>query len=936
MEKKILLNSARNADSENISISVGIPLSRSSEEHKTEKFSESVNLYNKYLDERQSCDKMRLTMQIDLLASNVLFNSVTEIVKNEGSGECECLNFSPKLIESTYGRKNKKWGEDISECIRDTQISYGGDEEKNYTYLCGSDIFNNAILRSDGFMPSYLSATTQVVSGNTEREGESEIFNTIADHVRDRNGNVDWKLMKVFKMPLSGEPIKLWWPKHMYNKSNTDTFSDAISKKLVEKDGWVGFYNRGRMDSYTEDGVNLGIANVINNQSPNSFIDLFPGRDRFSINPHYNKHRNRIEKNWEYCLTYPYSSTTEDIPFINEGLGTLKIAFITEKRNGVDGVRRCILYSYTKHGLSEGDTIDIYKSTLDGSSSEIAYEGIEVSEIVDDYTFAVLSSEDLCEEWVSIYDTDRMEELGIVNVEGTDMYSIGTEEVVEYERDGFVNADMDVRNGSGDYTHIGCHNLSFARTYNGKPSKYYVRLLSRLPNLSFMKGVIDDISIYKEKDGEIPVEKYAQPRYEFQSTQTSLSYARNTYGDNEGQIVYNEDICFGNIKDNLGRPVSSLYMTFVKTNYGFREWYTGNVTSRNVEYSRCFGKVTCGFLYSPHIEEAYQLFGNIRTMANTGISDKRRGLGTRRLRYDGTYSLDDDEISVGVQKLFYGDLCEYSEENCTEIPIQQCCYRFNTAQRELHGTTLPEKDTFKPTVYDEIVSDDDTPKGITGWKMTTSVFDNTPTRHNEGYYYEANYEIPFRTFSGTISEFIPHMIPISSISSPQGGYYTATAAEDTYINMDDILCVYDSLEKRGYMCTEFSKDSVNKYTFKTDVEIAYSDSSRYFLYLKKRFIPSYAQISDDGSQTYRWRDVIENGFEDSDGLIEEYPFLNGSLYVNRRINIMLRRQDPFGTNGLSYNGILFGLPSVTGVKNPVEYGESRHADDTFNERDTQC
>ena len=35
------------------------------------------------------------------------------------------------------------------------------------------------------------------------------------------------------------------------------------------------------------------------------FVDMYPGRDLYTFLPKYNKFRKRIEKNWNYCMTYP-------------------------------------------------------------------------------------------------------------------------------------------------------------------------------------------------------------------------------------------------------------------------------------------------------------------------------------------------------------------------------------------------------------------------------------------------------------------------------------------------------------------------------------------------------------------------------------------------------------------------------------------------------
>ena len=55
--------------------------------------------YEQYLEERGKCNKIRLTCQVNPICSNVLYNSVTEIVRNEGSDDVEVLNYGNGTIE---------------------------------------------------------------------------------------------------------------------------------------------------------------------------------------------------------------------------------------------------------------------------------------------------------------------------------------------------------------------------------------------------------------------------------------------------------------------------------------------------------------------------------------------------------------------------------------------------------------------------------------------------------------------------------------------------------------------------------------------------------------------------------------------------------------------------------------------------------------------
>ena len=54
-----------------------------------------------------------------------------------------------------------------------------------------------------------------------------------------------------------------------------------------------------------------------------------------------------------------------------------------------------------------------------------------------------------------------------------------------------------------------------------------------------------------------------------------------------------------NLKDNLGRPLSEIYLTIIKNNIGYKQWYEEHdCGSPDVEFSHCFGKLNCAFKLS--------------------------------------------------------------------------------------------------------------------------------------------------------------------------------------------------------------------------------------------------------------------------------------------------------------------------------------------------
>ena len=466
-----------------------------------------------------------------------------------------------------------------------------------------------------------------------------------------------------------------------------------------------------------------------------------------------------------------------------------------------------------------------------------------------------------------------------------------------------------------------------------------MRIFSRFPNFDFYDKELTEENIYgfDENARKRVIDVYSDIKYEKQSTTTKLGFARNAYGDNVGQIVFNDDIDIDLIKDNLGRPLTSLYLTFFKTNYGRKEWYEKsngvepNPGSENVEWSRCFGKLNCGFEYSPYIDEETWGRGNIRVMNNI---NNTFGLAEGRFHAGG--GEDGDEIIYKKQNKFYGDLCMYSPSECLETVIQDCCHRFNTMQRETCGNK--EKygtySLFENVYYDDIRYDDYSSE-IWVFYAPQSVYESH-AEHPEGYFYKPSYEVRVRSFSPKLREFRPDMLDVTEFTKTNVNTIIGKTVVENYFNNDTNLYVYDTSTGKGYQCEIVNILDTNVIEFKCPSYPGDMSSSACKLYNRNVVIPSYAEIVPGKTGTYRWRDVIQNGFESESGIIKEYPFVNGCFYIHTDVNLFLRRQDPFGDYGLSSAAIYFGLPQITGERNPVEDGTAVNANDAIKEGDIKC
>lgn len=182
--RQILLRGYNSKEETNTSESLNVQLQTRRKLLPNNDFLYNLNEYEQYEKERSACTKVRLTVQVNPICSNVLFNDVTEIVSGEGSPKVSVLNFNvyegqvdgTKKINGTQLKENKElsfWNSQEglepsttvthpTNAIRDTQISALG-----WVYHCGRDIFNNHLVRSNTFKQVCDLHGTQSVSANT-------------------------------------------------------------------------------------------------------------------------------------------------------------------------------------------------------------------------------------------------------------------------------------------------------------------------------------------------------------------------------------------------------------------------------------------------------------------------------------------------------------------------------------------------------------------------------------------------------------------------------------------------------------------------------------------------------------------------------------------------------------------------------------------------
>lgn len=934
---QILLSEKLNKKSVNVNKTLNVKVSGNKKILPETSIDGVINAYDLYNEERELSNKFRLVFDINPYCTNVLFNPITEVVKDEGSDNVVCLNFTPKTaseINGVYG-KDGRLTYDEYEAVRDTQLT---NERCGYTYHCGLDIFNNHILRGDTFKTVNM------------YRGSSPDFNTIDDSYRTVDGQ------------LVNDDTQ--WAT-MYDNLNTLMFAESYANNMNEENGWFGFLNEAKLPSYIVDTDNLRIGNllinkVINSKNACDFIDMYPGRELFSFTPLLNKHRKRYEQNWNYCITYPSRSETENYPFLRN-MGdrcNLKALMIDESIVNDNGLNVLTVYSVTMHGLQEGDLVNIYVG------DDLKYESVEVLSVPDKYVFQVAKTEgNISFKWLNVSsDTLTYNIKNENNEDETYIYDVN---------DGIVRNS---ENGKIYYVSVAdmcniddnAQDISFCEVLSNVESHYYVRMFSRVPNFKFSDTEVNDLTV-NGNDSDL-IERYSNPsdpKCEFENHIGKLGFAQTAYGDEVTELVYTDDVNVSYLKDNLGRPLSEIYLTFVKNNAGYKEWYgigkNRDISSEKVEFSHCFGPITCGFLLSPYISKKSADYIGIRDMRNE----------------------DGEEINFLTDREFVGDLSVFNPVLCEEKHIQNAVHRFNTVQREMRPNGFSEffYDDFNPSnnfdsdtyisPYGRFVGDfskyssDDyvvnggsrsgsgngrrfgnlsgsndndnngqetsQGRGITLRSSTRSKKYRMPSDsgetlyYPEGYYYQPSYVIPIKEFGDEIMSRQPDIFEIYSISEGINSWldvptYLFCTESANYFFKGDKAYIYNIERNKCYTLVVTDVHTSNKFS-----AILCDEKGRYVrsgfgyeetedgnnimsfrLFKRPSDIPLYAKVIMDGSCRFYWRNLQ---------IIDDYPFTNGAFYIKRDINFYLRRQDPHGEN-LSIN---FIGPDYTPIGESTNY-----------------
>ena len=580
-----------------------------------------------YEEERQAGNKFRLIVTIVPYCSNVLFNPLTEIIKDEGSEkptvitDCTNMNGAPitdtQIIEDAYGEPSPTRVHMIS------NTEYSSEKHGGYKYHPGYDFFDNHILRNNTF---------KLVNTNIHNKSKIDrgVFNTLGDFARDRNGEY---LKYVKRLSILSTNNQNFSKQHLYLADDILKIDESINQNLHEENGWWGFLNNSTIETKelndkTRLWENIDISKVLNDGKPCEFIDMYPDRTLFSFSPKYNQFRHKQEYNWNVVITYPYKNVyTHPICLggssyikrrlnnegdyveetVTEGNRWMGLKVMTAQLGqGKIGGNSVVFRTYTRHGLSQQDLVYIYytnpfketeeyceceKFSEDSlNSSEKYYETenyYKVTNIGDlnrennEYYFYISNVGFLKELYRSYMDyVHKLEKEG-----ATDKIPFFNEykkyKDAEDLKDIFDENNVlksDLINKILKYT-----NFRIRRCVKGVKSTYYMRLFRKIPNLrAAQREMTEEESQHRSKFNGV-FENYItenaldpnNPKYQrlVNNEQYQMAFASNIFNDNITQITFMDGIDTKGLCDNLGRPLSELYYTLVKNNAGHEAWY---------------------------------------------------------------------------------------------------------------------------------------------------------------------------------------------------------------------------------------------------------------------------------------------------------------------------------------------------------------------------
>lgn len=244
---------------------------------------------------------------------------------------------------------------------------------------------------------------------------------------------------------------------------------------------------------------------------------------------------------------------------------------------------------------------------------------------------------------------------------------------------------------------------------NGELKDYYFSIdiqtltinLVNQNNASRFKKVYNNVesTYYFRKFKEIKTK--TNPKLNGNYDISNLGFSSSIFNENIIHFNLNEDIDISELTDNLGRPLSELYLTIIKT-----------------DSSGMFSNIASG-IEAPMISSLNNF--NLTPLYKS-IPIVQKIHNVLSWTQSPTYTPLESNVTINNTD-FYGDIVEYNSTTLEEVILSDVQYRFNTNNRETSTLQLTIKNVLE-----------------------------TLGPRPEGYYYKPHYQIKIRDFSSYIEE----------------------------------------------------------------------------------------------------------------------------------------------------------------------------------------
>ena len=281
-------------------------------------------------------------------------------------------------------------------------------------------------------------------------------------------------------------------------------------------------------------------------------------------------------------------------------------------------------------------------------------------------------------------------------------------------------------------------NSRFKKVIAGVESEYYFRLFKKIKTRVSPVIETDDYETY------------------------NIAFSENFYNDPYIQIVFNEDIDVKDLTDNLDRPLSEIYLSFVKT-------------SSNGLFTKLKSGIETVFDAKLKNSNNYPYLRDIPSIGR--IHNGTSGIFTSHKSLEQVIDINNT--------FFYGDLVEYNTNTLLEVVLADVHHCFNTINRESNPSL-----TYTTKV------------GILPPQPTKTI--SLGPRY-EGYHYKAHHKMKIREFSTYIEfgdEFTDN-IPSYAITLPDGTYAWRDLLDLGVNESDETALDYPFLNNSHYLYQNF-------------------------------------------------------------------------------------------------------------------------------------